>query len=52
MPRTVTADRGYGEAAVDQQLTDRGVANVVIPRKGNPEVARGPSNTGRRSAER
>ena len=40
VPRTVTADRGYGEAAVDQQLTDRGVANVVIPRKGKPGVAR------------
>lgn len=25
-PRTVTADRGYGEAKVDQQLNDVGVA--------------------------
>ncbi|ACV78972.1 transposase IS4 family protein [Nakamurella multipartita DSM 44233] len=39
-PRTVTADRGYGEASVDQQLTDRGVRNVVIPRKGRPGAAR------------
>jgi IS5 family transposase len=39
-PRSVTADRGYGEAKVDQQLTDRGVRNVVIPRKGRPGAAR------------
>jgi IS5 family transposase len=39
-PRTVTADRGYGEAKVDQQLTDLGVSNVVIPRKGKPSQAR------------
>jgi IS5 family transposase len=40
VPRTVTADRGYGEAAVEQQLTDRGVRTVVIPRKGKPGAAR------------
>jgi len=39
-PRTVTADRGYGEAKVDNQLTDLGVTNVVIPRKGRPSQAR------------
>jgi IS5 family transposase len=39
-PRTVTADRGYGEAKVDRQLTDLGVKNVVIPRKGRPSQAR------------
>jgi IS5 family transposase len=39
-PRTVTADRGYGEAAVDQALTDLGVRTVVIPRKGRPGAAR------------
>jgi transposase, IS5 family len=39
-PRTVTADRGYGEAEVDKQLIDLGVANVVIPRKGKPSKAR------------
>ena len=39
-PRTVTADRGYGEAAVDHALTDLGVRTVVIPRKGRPGVAR------------
>jgi transposase, IS5 family len=39
-PRTVTADRGYGEAKVDQQLTELGVTNVMIPRKGRPSPAR------------
>src|SRR5204862_7940569 len=39
-PRTVTADRGYGEAKVDRQLSDLGVTNVVIPRKGRPSQAR------------
>jgi IS5 family transposase len=39
-PRVVTADRGYGEAAVDRQLLVRGVRNVVIPRKGQPGKAR------------
>ncbi|NKE24835.1 transposase, partial [Mycobacterium tuberculosis] len=36
----VTADRGYGEAAVDQQLTEVGVKNVLIPRKGKPSQDR------------
>jgi transposase, IS5 family len=39
-PRTVTADRGYGEAAIDQELTELGVRTVVIPRKGRPGAAR------------
>jgi IS5 family transposase len=39
-PRTVTADRGYGEAAVDQAVSDLGVRNVVMPRKGRPGAAR------------
>jgi len=34
VPRAVTADRGYGEAAVDQELADLGVARVAIPRRG------------------
>ena len=50
-PRTVTADRGSGEAGVDQHLTDRRVANVVIPRKANQARPAEPSNTGPRSAE-
>jgi IS5 family transposase len=36
----VTADRGYGEAAVDTALTELGVRTVVIPRKGRPGTAR------------
>jgi len=39
-PRTVTADRGYGEAEIDRQLTALGVTNVVIPRKGKTSPAR------------
>jgi IS5 family transposase len=39
-PRTVTADRGYGEVAVDHALSDLGVRDVVIPRKGRPGAAR------------
>lgn len=40
VPRAVTADRGYGEAAVDEQLGALGVAKVCIPRKGRPGAAR------------
>ena len=36
----MTADRGYGEAATDQALTQLGVRTVVIPRKGRPGAAR------------
>jgi IS5 family transposase len=36
----VTADRGYGEAAVDQDLHALGVERVAIPRKGQPGRAR------------
>jgi transposase, IS5 family len=39
-PGTVTTDRGYGEANVDRELTDLGVTNVVIPRKGKSSRAR------------
>lgn len=40
-PRTVTADRGYGEKSVeDDLLHDAGVRHVVIPRKGRPGKAR------------
>ena len=39
-PRTVAADRGYGEQAVDDDLHDLGVDDVVIPRKGRPGKAR------------
>lgn len=39
-PRTVTADRGYGEKAVDDELHELGVRFVVIPRKGKPSKVR------------
>jgi transposase, IS5 family len=39
-PKTVTADRGYGEATVDGELAGLGVTTVVIPRKGRPSQAR------------
>ena len=39
-PRKVTADRGYGEKRVDDDLHDLGVKDVVIPRKGKPSAAR------------
>jgi IS5 family transposase len=39
-PRTVAADRGYGEQQVETDLTDLGVTHVVIPRKGKPGKAR------------
>jgi IS5 family transposase len=36
----VAADRGYGEASVDDALLDLGVQHEVIPRKGRPTKAR------------
>src|SRR5260221_3509261 len=39
-PRTVAADRGYGEKAVEDDLHDLGVRQVVIPRKRKPGKAR------------
>jgi IS5 family transposase len=39
-PRTVAADRGYGEAGVEDDLHELGVRNVVIPRKGRPNKTR------------
>jgi IS5 family transposase len=39
-PRTVTADRGYGEKSVEDDLRALGVRHVVIPRKGKPGRAR------------
>jgi IS5 family transposase len=40
VPVAVTADRGYGEATVDQALAELGVQTVVIPRKGKPSAGR------------
>ncbi|CAN5732927.1 ISNCY family transposase [soil metagenome] len=39
-PRAVTADRGYGESAVERDLHDLGVRDVAIPRKSKPTTAR------------
>lgn len=39
-PRAVAADRGYGQAGVDTDLTGLGVKTVAIPRKGKPGAAR------------
>jgi IS5 family transposase len=46
-PRAVTADRGYGEAAVDAELSDAGVRHVAIPRRGKPGAARQKIQRGR-----
>jgi IS5 family transposase len=40
VPAAVTADRGYGEARVENDLLDLGVRTVVIPSKGQPGRAR------------
>ena len=39
-PRAVTADRGYGDAAVETALRVAGVRHVVLPTKGKPTAAR------------
>jgi transposase, IS5 family len=39
-PRAVTADRGYGEQRVEDDLHATGVRHVVLPRKGKPTAAR------------
>jgi len=39
-PRTVTADRDYGEQRVEDALTELGVRHVVVPRKGKPGKGR------------
>jgi transposase, IS5 family len=39
-PRSVTADRGYGQAAVEARLHELGVRNVAIPRASKPGAAR------------
>jgi IS5 family transposase len=40
VPRAVTADRGYGEPAVEQELAELGVARIAIPRRGRAGPAR------------
>ena len=39
-PRTVVADRGYGEQRVEDELRAEGVRHPVLPRKGRPTAAR------------
>lgn len=39
-PEAVTADRGYGKSAVDQELEKLGVKQVAIPRPGTPSEKR------------
>jgi IS5 family transposase len=39
-PKAVTADRGYGEAAIDAELVALGVKTVATPRRGKPAAAR------------
>jgi IS5 family transposase len=40
MPRAVTADRGYGQPAVERDLQELGVRTVAIPRQARPSPAR------------
>jgi IS5 family transposase len=40
VPKSVTADRGYGEAAVGEGLSALGVRTVVLPTKGKPSASR------------
>jgi transposase, IS5 family len=40
VPGAATADRGYGETAVDDELHALGVERVAIPPKGTPNQAR------------
>ena len=39
-PRSVTADRGYGQASVEARLHELGVRTVAIPRASKPSAAR------------
>ena len=40
VPRAVTADRGYGQAAVERDLRELGVQTVAIPRQATTSPAR------------
>ena len=40
VPTAVTADRGYGETSVREQLSGLGVRIVVLPTKGKPSASR------------
>jgi transposase, IS5 family len=47
VPRAVTADRGYGQAAVERGLRELGVDTVAIPRQGTTSAARKAAEHGR-----
>jgi IS5 family transposase len=40
MPRAVTADRGYGQPAVERDLRELGVQTIAIPRQGKTSPTR------------
>jgi IS5 family transposase len=48
VPRSATADRGYGEAKVEADLLELGVRHVAIPRKGRPGAQRQAVESSRR----
>jgi len=48
VPRSATADRGYGEAKVEAELRALGVRHVAIPRKGRPGAQRQAVESSRR----
>ena len=50
VPRAVTADRGYGQAAVEQDLHALGVRTVAIPRQATTSRPARPSSTAAASA--
>jgi len=45
-PGALTADRGYGQASVEREVADLGVARIAIPRKGRAGPARQVSSGG------
>ena len=49
-PRAVTADRGYGEAAVEDDLRAAGVRYVACPARADPTRPAARSSSGERSA--
>ena len=50
VPRTVTADRGYGEPAVERDLQALAVHTIAIPRKAKPSPPAKPSSISAASA--
>ena len=50
VPRAVTADRGYGQASVEQDLHELGVQTVAIPGGPDPHRPGRPSSTAAASA--